>query len=147
VVYLVRHAEKAKDESKDPPLTQEGEARARALAQWLDATHFSGVHSTDTTRTRSTAGPTAASEGLEVQLYDHREADALVAALIEAGGNHLVVGHSNTTPALVALLGGDPEGEIDHAEYDRLYRVVLTEGQPPASTLIRYGEPFAPDAP
>jgi len=146
VVYLVRHAEKAKGDSEDPPLTEAGEARARELAQWLDATHFTGVHSTDTTRTRSTAGPIAAREGLEVQLYDHREAEALVAAVMEAGGNHLVVGHSNTTPALVGQLGGEPGDEIEPAEYDRLYRVVLTEGQPPTSTLVRYGEPFTSDA-
>ncbi|NIT87109.1 MAG: hypothetical protein GWM92_07640, partial [Gemmatimonadetes bacterium] len=42
-------------------------------------------------------------------------------------GRHLVVGHSDTTPRLVTLLGGEPGPPIVEArEYDRLY--VLTLG-------------------
>ena len=35
MIYLVRHAEKAKDETSDPPLTQEGIDRAQRLAEIL----------------------------------------------------------------------------------------------------------------
>ncbi len=140
VVYLVRHAEKERQGSKDPALTDGGESRARALASRLSGVHLTGVHSTDTRRTRTTAAPTAGAHGLEVELYDPRDAAALVEAIRAAGGNHLVVGHSNTTPALVEALGGDPEGTIEDTEYDRLYRVVLTQGREPASALSRYGK-------
>ena len=42
--------------------------------------------------------------------------------LTRDGLRHLVVGHSNTTPPLVELFGGDAGPPIDEAsEYDRLY--------------------------
>ncbi len=56
-------------------------------------------------------------------------------------GRHLILGHSNTTPDLVAALGGDPGTPIAEMEYDRLYIVTLTESG--ASTvLIRFGKRF-----
>ena len=52
-----------------------------------------------------------------------------------------VSGHSNTTPALVKLLGGEPGVPIEEkTEYDRLYMVVLKNGQAVHSGLLRYGE-------
>ena len=39
-----------------------------------------------------------------------------------------MVGHSNTTPALVEALGGDPGSPIESLEYDRLYMVTFEGG-------------------
>ena len=57
-----------------------------------------------------------------------------------SGGRHLVVGHSNTTPMLVKLLGGDPWPLIaEKTEYDRLH-VVTTQYDGGASAIqLRYG--------
>jgi hypothetical protein len=51
-----------------------------------------------------------------------------------------VVGHSDTTPELVGLLGGDPGAPIDEpTEYDRLYVVTLGPDGTVTTVLLRYG--------
>jgi 2,3-bisphosphoglycerate-dependent phosphoglycerate mutase len=145
VVYLVRHGEKAAA-SEDPPLTPRGLERARLLANILRSEPLDHVHSSDYRRTRETATPTAEAQGLAVELYDPRDLPALVDTLVRQGGRHLVVGHSNTTPAVVELLGGSPGPAIDEArEYDRLYIVTRDRQGDTASILLRYGEPFIPE--
>jgi broad specificity phosphatase PhoE len=90
---------------------------------------------TDTRRARDTAAPVAARHGLDVEPYDHRRLADLAARLRERRGTVLVVGHSNTTPELVRLLGGDPGAPIAHDEHDRLYRVDPASGE---TTLERF---------
>ena len=139
VVYLVRHAEKT-TATEDPTLSAEGVARADALALMLRDAGITAVHSTDFRRTRDTATPTADRLGLVVGDYHWDEMDALVAAIRNEGGRHLVVGHSDTTPELVGLLGGDPGAPIDEpTEYDRLYVVTLGPDGTVTTVLLRYG--------
>jgi len=139
VVYLVRHAEKTQD-SDDPALRTEGVARAEALAEIMRDAGVTAVHSTDFRRTRDTAAPTAARLGLDMRGYHWDEMDALAAAIRHEGGRHLVVGHSDTTPELVGLLGGDPGAPIDEpTEYDRLYIVTLGPDGTVTTVLLRYG--------
>ena len=140
VVFLVRHAEKL-DDSNDPPLSEQGQARAAALARLLADAGITRVFSTGYARTRLTAQPLADRLGAEVEIYDPRDPAALVRRLADAGGRALVVGHSNTTPGLVQALGGDPGGPIAEDEYDRLYVVTLTPGAPPETVLLRYEAP------
>ena len=120
VFFLTRHAEKAglEDES---PLTEAGDARAQALSRWLRDAGVQGIYSTDFARTRATAAPLASALGLEVQLYDPDGLAELADALRSAPGRYLVVGHSDTTPELVGLLGGEPGPPISEDEHDRLY--------------------------
>lgn len=122
LVVLVRHAEKAEAPANDPPLSPEGEERARALARTLADAGITRIHSSDTRRTRDTAAPLAAALGLEIELYDPRDLPGMADRLRALPGRHLVVGHSNTTDVLSGLLGGASFGEIVEAwEYDRLY--------------------------
>lgn len=137
VVYLVRHAEKA-GEKGDVPLAEAGTERALNLAKMLADVPVAGVHSTDTLRTRSTGQPTAAAHDSQVQLYDPRAPDELVAQLKKSGGHHLVVGHSNTVGGLVEALGGQPGVTIRDDEYDRLYIVVVNGDAPVSTSLLRY---------
>lgn len=141
VAFLVRHAEKVAEPTGDPPLTGQGQRRAAALADLLADAGIVAVWSTDYARTRDTAAPIAERLGLVPSLYDPGDLPGFANALRAAGGRVLVVGHSNTTPQLIALLGGDPGTPIDDAtEYDRLYIVVQAPGGP-VTTLLRYGEP------
>ncbi len=140
VVYLVRHAEKL-DDSADPPLTEAGVERARLLQRTLVDAGITRVLSSDYQRTRDTASPLAERLGLEVEIYDPRALDDLAERIRSEPGRYLVSGHSNTTPALVERLGGDPGEPIREAdEYDRLY--VLSVGPEGTTTvLLRYGSP------
>ena len=145
VVFLVRHAEKETTGS-DPELAPAGVERAATLATVLRSAELEHIHSSDYIRTRDTAAPTAADQGLDVQLYDAGDLVALAEELIVTGGRHLVVGHSNTTPSLVTRLGGDPgEAIVEHTEYDRLYVVTVGPDGYVQSALLRYGAPWEPE--
>ncbi len=141
VVFLVRHAEKV-DSSEDPQLTEAGRERAALLARTLRDAHIERVHSSDYVRTRDTAAPAATLTRTEVQLYDAGDIPALVAKLKATGGRHLVVGHSNTTPEAVKLLGGDPGSPIEESnDYDRLYVVTVGTDGVASTVLLRFGRP------
>jgi broad specificity phosphatase PhoE len=164
VLFLVRHAEKAGDGSNDPKLTETGLARAEALARLLRDAGINRVHSTDYQRTRATAAPTAELLNLKVELYDAADLASMARQLraptrdpqpeSDAGDHedrdravaprpsrHLIVGHSNTTTALVELLGGEPGPPIDEAsEHDRLYIVTLAPDGTASTIVLRYGE-------
>ncbi len=127
VVYLVRHAETEPGSPKDPPLSEAGLHRADRLARMLAGVDLTAVHATSYRRTRETAARVAETVGLPVLEYDPSELRAFAAHLLEQGGRPLVVGHSNTTPALVQLLGGDPAGPIAGDEYGRMYVVTVDE--------------------
>lgn len=144
VVYLVRHAEKADDGTSDPPLTVAGQIRVQTLRAILADANLTHVHSTDLERTRETARPIAEEAGLSVSHYDPSDLQAFADRIRATPGNHLVSGHSNTTPGLVAALGGDPHGTIHEMEYDRLYIVMLAGDGPAVTTLLRFGEPYVP---
>jgi phosphohistidine phosphatase SixA len=143
VLFLVRHAEKV-DESRDPELSTAGKQRSLELAQVLRDAGVQRIHSTDYIRTRDTAAPLANMLGLEVELYDWDDPAEFARSLNQGGQRHLVVGHSNTTPELVELLGGYPGAEIDHAnEHDRLYILTIDSDGKVSSLLIRYGNHFS----
>jgi len=145
LVFLVRHAERADDggmaSEEDPHLSTAGGERALALASLLADAGITRIHSSDYLRTRETAGPLAAAMGVEVSIYNVRDLDAFAEELSSQPGRHLVVGHSNSTPALVTALGGDPHGEIQEMEYDRIYLLSLGTGQT-RTVLLRFGTPY-----
>jgi len=153
LVWLVRHAERADQDpaagamlepQRDPELSDAGRERAAELARMLADAGITRIWSTPFARTRQTAAPLAAALGLEVSEYDPRVAESMAdlrVALDEPGSRHLVVGHSNTTPALVEALGADAHGAIAEDEYDRLYFVVRSGADAVSSALIRFGAP------
>lgn len=137
-LFLVRHAEK--ETGPDPALTPAGEARAAALAERLAAEGVTEIWSTATRRTESTARPLAADLGLPVQFYDPSALPSYANQITETPGVRLVVGHSNTTDALAALIGADPGPAIDDAtEFDRLYVIAITDDRQIRSVIERYG--------
>lgn len=138
-VFIVRHAEKAA--GTDPGLTAAGTARAQALAEELAGSGITRVFSTDTRRTRETAGPLAERLGLDVEIYDPADPAALVADVRATGGTVLVVGHSNTIGELAAGFGADAGAQVNEdAEYDRLYAITLA-GDDVSGEIRRYGSP------
>lgn len=139
-LYLVRHAEKQSGD--DPALTEAGKARANALADRLDGVGIDTIWSTDYRRTMQTAAPLAERLDLQVQVYDPGDLAGFAEQLKANGETALIVGHSNTTPQLADLLGGDPGPEIVEAsEYDRLYVIRGPLAGAIQSDIRRYGAP------
>lgn len=139
-LYLVRHAEK--QDGDDPDLTEAGVARADALADRLEDAGIEAVWSTDYRRTMQTARPLADRLGLDVQIYDPSDLSGFAGQLQADGDTAVIVGHSNTTPQLAGLLGGDPGPEIVEAsEYDRLYVINGLGSGTTQSEIQRYGVP------
>lgn len=138
VVVLVRHAETAPDGTRDPGLSAAGHERAEGLAGGLADARIQAVYATEYRRTRETAAPTARAHGGDVVVvpYGAGPLDGYVARLAAAvrghlgdaeaaGGTVLVVGHSNTTPALAGALLGYPVPPTGEDAYDREIRVRL----------------------
>jgi|GEM_PF-334351 len=122
-LFLVRHAEKMSDAGKDPALTERGVARANNLAKMLQDKKIQVIYSTNYRRTMQTAAPLARLLQLEVQHYDPRDLPGFAEKIKNSDRNALIVGHSNTTPMLTHLLGGNAHGDIDDSEYTRLYQL------------------------
>jgi len=124
-IYLIRHAEKANDGTKDPALTEKGLQRAQNIVQMLSHAGISKVYATDYKRTQMTAQPMADYLGLEVLSYNPSELSVLVQQLKDDQANVLVVGHSNTTPQLAHLLSGEPVVNLTEADFDYLFQVII----------------------
>lgn len=142
VVVLVRHAEKAEVEGADPPLSPAGEARARALAEYLADAGVDAVFATQFERTRATAQPLAERLGLAVTVRDAGRGypEALAREIRERhrGQTVVVVGHSNTTPAVVRALGGVAP-DIPESDYDNLFILHLAPDGTARTVRATYG--------
>lgn len=130
VIVLVRHAEKAAVPANDPPLTDAGVARAKALVAALADANIEAIIATPTARTQATARPLADARGLSIETVALGPRDVHVkavaaAALAHRGKAVLVVGHSNTIPAIVTALGGPPLADLCDTQYAMLYTVVI----------------------
>jgi broad specificity phosphatase PhoE len=151
VVLLVRHAEKAAQPAQDAPLSEAGAARARALVQVARDAGVTAIITTQFDRTRKTAEPTAAALHVTPEIVEAgppaQHAKAVADQVLKhAGGTVLVVGHSNTIPAIVGALGAPQPRELCDSEYDQLFVVILVDAGPPRLIRSRYGAPSVEDA-
>jgi phosphohistidine phosphatase SixA len=123
---VVRHAEKANDGSRDPALSEQGRARAQALAQRLAVAPLIAAYATEFRRTQQTAQPAAAMHHVAVTNYAASMPAADLAALLRvrhASGTVLVVGHSNTVPDIVAALCACQVAALGEDDFDALHTV------------------------
>jgi len=127
LVVLVRHAEKASQTDPDPSLSDLGKARAMALVDALRNTTPSAIIVTSRKRTAETGEPLAAKLGLKQQVValegstPAAHITAVADAVRKQKGVVLVVGHSNTVPAIVKALGGPALPDLCDASYATLY--------------------------
>jgi broad specificity phosphatase PhoE len=129
LVLLVRHAEKAAAPANDPPLTEQGTARAKALQAALAGAGVRHVIVTPFRRTGDTARPLLDALGLTPEVVpvaggDHLKAVA-DAVRRHAGEVVLVVGHSNTIPGIIGALGGPRLPDLCDAEHANLFVLAL----------------------
>ena len=143
-VILVRHAEKAAAPADDPALTEAGQARAQALMAIARDAGVTAIVTTQFARTRETARPTA--EALQITPDVVRAGGAqhaqevARAVMAHAGGVVLVVGHSNTVPAIIAALGAPQPPPICDSSYDDVYLLTVRASGPARVIHARYGE-------
>lgn len=136
---LVRHAEKADDGTRDPALSEAGNARAQNLLKALNKTSINAIYSTNYKRTRQTVTPLATEKKLEILTYDGLKMEQIDQMLTDhAGGTILVVGHSNTVPAVANYLSGQTYKNFDDSEYGNLIIVTLTEKGKGKVTWLTY---------
>lgn len=146
-IYFVRHAEKSLTVKTDPPLTPEGEQRAKDLEKVLNGKKIKKIYSTNTIRTRSTAKPLAESLSIPILYYAHDTMPKFLYSILESGENALVVGHSNTVLKMIQELELNPsKKEIPDEEYDNLYVVYLKSKNGRGGFTLRlkemkYGKP------
>jgi broad specificity phosphatase PhoE len=132
VIIVVRHAEKVMDVGEDPPLTEVGEARAALLARMFGDARLAGsidaIYVSSAQRSRLTAAPLAARLGLTPVVAPANDPYGLARRVLHEypGGRILVVGQSNTVPAIVAALSGRKDvPPIGALEYGTMYIVTV----------------------
>ena len=135
-VFVVRHGEKFSEQ--DERLTDAGKARAARLASMLRDSGIAAVYSTDTERTIGTAKPLADALGQKVRIYPNPSALVETLRRENAADVVLVVGHSNSVPALLEALGCAEEIKIASDEYDNLFVVVPQKDGKATLVRLRY---------
>ena len=138
-IVVVRHAEKV-DQSTDPLLSAEGTARAEALAKVLKSLEVKAVYVTQYQRTQLTAAPLAAAQGLKAVQVHSDATPELVERMKKEHPNEVVltVGHSNSVPRILKLLGVTETVQLADGDYDNLFIVVPRTSGPPTLLRLRY---------
>jgi broad specificity phosphatase PhoE len=150
-VILVRHAERATEPRADPLLTAEGSQRALDLAAALSNAGVNAIITTHLQRTQLTAKPLGDAIGqapIVVRAGGAGHPDSVAAAVMRrpAGEVVLVVGHSNTVPAIIAALGGPKMPDLCDGQYSNLYILHLQAGSAPRLIKAKYGAPDPADS-
>lgn len=148
-IYVVRHAEREIDGSRDPGLSEAGHDRARALGDLLADARLDAVHVTDFRRTIETVAQVLKRTGIEKTVWpvswqsvaDH--ARSLASEVCEQYRDHsvLVVGHSNTVAPLVRAFSGLEITALSERDYDHFYQIRLHPDRSPELLRLRFGQP------
>jgi broad specificity phosphatase PhoE len=153
-VIFVRHAEKTAEPADDPLLSLAGQQRAAELArQLVDADVVAGidaVYATPYRRTVDTAKPVADALGLPITSYDAADTETIMEQIVRKhkGKIVLVVGHSNTLPALIGNMGASKKVPvIKENEYDNIYIVSIPWFGKTKTIRLRYGKPYVQTSP
>ncbi len=151
-VFLVRHAEREDEPRQDPPLKKEGVARSQELAKLLGSAGIKTIITSQFARTKQTAEPLAAKLNLtpiSISLRSNPNNPRLIAEesttqvvnkiLERSGESVLLVGHSNSVPDVIKMLGGDTVPTIDERQFNNLF-IVTVYGKGKAKVVhLKYG--------
>jgi phosphohistidine phosphatase SixA len=151
-VFLVRHAERAEEPRQDPPLTEQGVARSQALARLLSTAGIKAIITSQFSRTKLTAEPLANKLGITLtslslktsptnprQIAEESTKETVDKILSHAGGSVLVIGHSNSIPDVIKMLGGDVAPPIDEKKFDDLFVVTVYAKGKAKVAHLKYG--------
>ena len=149
LVILVRHGEKQPTPANDPSLSEAGVARADALEKALAGATPGTIVVTATKRTQETAAAVVKRTGITptVIALSGAHVKSVADAVMKASGVVLVVGHSNTVPAIVNALGGPKLPDLCDASYATMFVFQpARDGRAAQLVTSSYGTPDAPGA-
>ena len=128
-VFVVRHAEKDlvyKGDDHFRPLSTSGHQRAGNLAKRLANEKITKIYATEYLRVQQTGDSLRINNQIDTTIYSARNAHFL--DKVEPRKNILIIGHSNTVPEIVRLLGANFDLKIiPESEYDNLYIVKIKD--------------------
>lgn len=137
-IVLVRHAEKVSN-APDALLSPQGQQRAECLAHTLKDAGIKRIYVSDAKRTQQTAEPLAKALGIKPVVVPAKDPNTLVKDVFYgAGGNALVVGHSDTLPFVIQRVQAGTIAPIGDNEYDGLYVLTVLEGSSTPVLKLRY---------
>ena len=125
-IFFVRHAEKALNIKKDPPLNEKGIERANELAYIMQKIEFADFFSTPYKRTVDTLKPLADSKNKKIIRYNPGEMKVFLKRILKdyKGKTVIISGHSNTVPQMLNfLLNKQKFQAMDDSTYDNLFLV------------------------
>lgn len=140
-VILIRHAERlAAPGNNDPHLSTAGKSRAKRLLHVLSPANVSAIYTSEFIRTKETAQPLAEALGLTpIELTEAPDIERDF-VLNHAGKTVLVVGHTDTVPEVLRLLGDDSGHEIGDEEFDNLFVAAVLGASRVRVTRLKYGD-------
>lgn len=151
-VFFVRHAERAEEPRQDPPLTEKGVARSQELARLLSTSALKAIYTSQFTRSKQTAEPLAKLLGITStplalktsaanprMIAEESTKETVDKILSHGGGSVLVIGHSNSIPDVIKMLGGDVTPVIDEKKYDDLFVVTIYGKGKAKVAYLKYG--------
>ncbi len=129
-VILLRHAEKDVSEGADtanPELSAAGNLRAQKLVEIMNKYQPDAIYSSNYIRTRATVRPLARKRRMMTQIYDSRNLNQMRDLIVSGKIKRIVVvGHSNTTPALAnMLIKQDKYKNLAESEYDKIWIIKI----------------------
>lgn len=140
-LILIRHAERENPAvNQDPHLNAAGRARAQELVHVLGKSEIKAIYNSHFIRSKETAQPLAAhlTGVVRVQLDEPVQIKSDILAN-RKGKTVLVIGHSDTVPALIGLMGGGSMPNINEPEFDNMFVVTLTSAATARVTKLKYG--------
>jgi phosphohistidine phosphatase SixA len=140
IVFLVRHGEQANGANEDPPLTEAGQRRARALATVLEDAGLTAIYVSEFQRTMQAAEPLAQALQIEPTRIPRGDTNGLLEGLRtqHVGGRVLIIRHSLTIPHVLRAFGHPEEVVISREEYDGLFVIVPKPTGPPLVVVLRF---------
>ena len=151
-VFLIRHAERAEEPRQDPPLTEKGTARSHDLARLLSNAGIKAIFTSTFARTKLTAEPLAKQLGITPtalnlklnpanprQIAEESTKETVDKIMAHAGSSVLVVGHSNSIPDVIKMLGADVTPTIDEKQFDNLFIVTVYAKGKAKVAQLKYG--------
>ncbi len=139
-VLLIRHADRQGGQDVLSPV---GVTRAQELVHVMGKASLNAIYHSEALRTQQTAALLAAATGLTPTQIAAANTSELVNDIRTNHRGHtvLVVGHSNTIPAIITALGGPSIPNIVEDEFDNLFMLTLCRCSWPGAKLInlQYG--------